>query len=66
MLKGDVYDAGYAEDFFQKSFPDVFRKIVEERQTQGKQKPKVAISERPNKADLTVDVTFEFTEPKDN
>jgi len=65
MLKGDVYDAGYAEDFFKSAFREVFRKIVEERQTQGKPKPEVTTSERPNRADLTVDVIFEFTEKKE-
>lgn len=65
MLKGDIYDAGYAEDFFKTAFRDIYRKIVEERQTQGKPKPEVSTSERPNRVDLTVDVTFEFTEKKD-
>ena len=65
MLKGDVYDAGYAEEFFKNAFRDVYRKIVEERQTQRKPKPEVNISERPNRSELTVDVTFEFTEKKE-
>ena len=65
MLKGDVYDAGYAADFFKNAFRDVFRSIVEERQVQGKPKPEVTTSERPNRAALTVDVTFEFTEKKE-
>lgn len=65
MLKGDVYDAGYAEEFFKTAFRDIYRKIVEERQTQGKPRPEVSTSERHNRADLTVDVTFEFSEKKD-
>lgn len=65
MLKGDVYDAGYAADLFQNAFRDVFRSIVEERQAQGKPKPEVTTSARPNKSTLTVDVTFEFTEKKE-
>ena len=65
MLKGDVYDAGYAKEFFKNAFRDVFRKIVEERQTQGKPRPEVDIKEQPNRANLTVDVTFEFTEKKE-
>ena len=65
MLKGDVYDAGYAEEFFKNAFRDVYRKIAEERQAQGKPRPEVSTSEKPNRADLTVDVTFEFTEKKE-
>jgi len=65
MLKGDIYDAGYADEFFKNAFREVFRKIVEERQTQGKPRPEVATNVRLNKADLTVDVTFEFSEKKD-
>ena len=65
MLKGDVYDAGYAEDFFKNAFRDIFRKIVEERQGQGKQRPEVSTRERPNRTDLTVDVIFEFTDKKE-
>lgn len=64
MLKGDVYDAAYAKDFFKNAFRDVYRKIAEERQAQGKPGPEVATSERPNRTELTVDVTFEFTEKK--
>lgn len=65
MLKGDVYDAAYAADFFKNAFSDILRKIVEERQTQGKPKPEINLSEHPNRNDLTVDVFFEFTEKKE-
>lgn len=58
---GDVYDQGYAESFFKKEFRDVMRKVVEERQAQGKPAPKKIITEaQPNRNTLTVDVTFEL------
>jgi len=65
MLKGDVYDAGYAENFFKHTLGEIYKKIVEERQTQGKPRPEVSISDRPNRATLTVDITFEFSEKKE-
>lgn len=66
MLKGDVYDAGYAKEFFKHAFQEVNRKITEERQLQGKSKLDVAPPrEQRNRAELTVDVTFEFAEKKE-
>jgi outer membrane protein assembly factor BamA len=66
MLKGDVYDAGYAKEFFKHAFQEVNRKITEERQLQGKPRLDVAPPrEEINRADLTVNVTFEFAEKKE-
>jgi outer membrane protein assembly factor BamA len=65
MLKGDIFDAGYEEDFFRTTFRDVFRTISEERLTQGKLRPEVATTMRLNRAELTVDVTIEFSEKKE-
>lgn len=64
MLKGDVYDGGYAEDFLKNTFRDVYRKIVEERQTQGKPRPEFTTEAKLNRTELTVDVTFEFSDKK--
>jgi len=65
MLKGDIFDAGYEEDFFKTTFRDVFRTISEERLTQGKPRPEVSTNMRLNRAELTVDVTIEFSEKKE-
>jgi outer membrane protein assembly factor BamA len=60
---GEVYDSGYAENFFQKEFPDVLRKVMEERQEQGKLAPKkINTATRANIETLTVDVTFEIVD----
>jgi len=61
LKAGEVYDQGYAENFFKKEFREVMRKVLEERQEQGKPAPKkVNIETRPNRETLTVDVTFEL------
>ena len=61
MKRGDVYDAGYADEFFEKDFKDIMRKVVEERQEQGRPAPKkVSSIGRPSRDTLTVDVTFEL------
>jgi len=61
MKRGDVYDAGYADEFFEKAFREVMRKVVEERQEQGRPAPKKFSSiAHPNRDTLTVDVTFEL------
>ena len=61
MKRDDVYDEGYADEFFKKDFPEVMRKVVEERQEQGRPAPKkVSTSGHPNRDTLTVDVTFEL------
>lgn len=61
MRRGDVYDRGYAEEFFKKDFREIMRKVAEERQEQGRPTPKkVSTEEHPHKDTLTVDVTFEI------
>src|SRR2546422_4965728 len=61
MKAGEVYDQGYAEDFFKNEFREVMRKVAEERQAQGKPVPrKVSTIATPDKNTLTVDVTFEL------
>ena len=61
LRPGDVYDQGYADEFFKKDFRDVMRKVFEERQAQGKPAPKVSTNERPNRNTSTVDVTIEVS-----
>jgi len=65
ILKNDVYDAGYYQDFLKSTFREILRTIVEERQAQGKPRPEVSTNQQLNRATLTVDVTFEFTEKKE-
>jgi outer membrane protein assembly factor BamA len=61
MKGGDVYDQGYAEEFFAKDFQEIMRKVFAERQEQGRPTPKkVNTFEHPNRDTLTVDVTFEL------
>ncbi len=61
MKREDVYDQGYFENFLKQDFSDVMRKVLAERQEQGRPKPKKIITaQRPNRDSLTVDVTFEL------
>jgi hypothetical protein len=63
LKAGEVYDAGYAENFFHKEFQDVARKVVAERMEQGKPAPKKTNTlTRANVETLTVDVTFEVVD----
>jgi outer membrane protein assembly factor BamA len=62
MKAGDVYDQGYALEFFKTTFRDILRKVAEERQEQKQAPPKkFNTDERPNRSTLTVDVTFELS-----
>jgi outer membrane protein assembly factor BamA len=61
LKAGDVFDQGYAEEFFKTTFPDVLRKVKEERQEEKRLPPtKSGSEERLNKSTLTVDVTIEL------
>jgi outer membrane protein assembly factor BamA len=61
MRGGDVYDQGYAEEFFKKDFQEIMRKVFAERQEQGRPTPKkVNTIAHPNRDTLTVDVIFEL------
>ncbi|HXD34006.1 MAG TPA: POTRA domain-containing protein [Pyrinomonadaceae bacterium] len=61
LLRNDVYDQGYFEDFMKNEFREILRKVGEERQSQGKAAPKkVNTRIRPNRETLTVDITFEL------
>src|SRR5215813_2969108 len=61
MRRDDVYDQGYVDEFFRNEFKEVLRKVVEERQSQGRPAPKkVDTIVRPNRETRTVDITFEI------
>jgi len=61
LKAGDVYDQGFAAEFFKTTFQDVLRKVAEERQEQKRPAPKKSSSdERANRSTLTVDITFEL------
>lgn len=61
LLRNDVYDQGYVDEFMKTAFTDIRRKIDEERQSQGRAAPKkVNTLIRPNRETLTVDITFEL------
>jgi outer membrane protein assembly factor BamA len=61
MRPGDVYDQAYAQQFFTTTFRDILRKVMEERQAEGKPAPKnIIVEDRPNKDSLTVEVVFEL------
>lgn len=61
MLRNDVYDQGYVDEFFKNQWKEIMRKVVEERQTEGRPAPKkVETLTRLNRGTLTVDVTFEL------
>jgi outer membrane protein assembly factor BamA len=65
MLRGDVYDQGYVEEFFKGPFREVMRKVAQERQAEGKPAPKnVTTDEKPNTLNLTVDVTIELRDER--
>lgn len=61
LRRDDVYDRGYVEEFFNKDFREIMRKVFEERQQQGRPNPKkITTEEHPHRDTLTVDVTFEL------
>jgi outer membrane protein assembly factor BamA len=63
MKREDVYDQGYAEEFFKNEFKEILRKVNVERQESGKAPPKtINTLARPNRETLTVDVTFELAD----
>ena len=63
MIRNDVYDQGYAEEFFKTELLEIMRKVAEERQSQGRPAPKrINTLARPNRETLTVDITFELPE----
>src|SRR5213075_2587218 len=56
MRRDDVYDQGYVEEFFKNDFKEIMRKVVEERQQQGRPAPKKYNTlTRPNRETRTVD-----------
>ncbi len=63
LKRDEVYDQEYAENFFKNEFPEIMRKVFEERQEQGRPKPKKVVSQAfPDRASATVDVTFELVD----
>jgi len=61
LLKNDVYDQEYFEEFLKNDFAEIRRKVLEERQSLGRPAPKKFNTRiRPNRETLTVDVTFEL------
>jgi outer membrane protein assembly factor BamA len=62
LKAGEVYDQGYPKEFFDKSFGEVMKKVIEESRAQGKKGvPKVQSREQANRDTLTVDVTIELS-----
>ena len=61
LLRDDVYDQEYFEEFMKNDLKEVLRKVGEERQSQGRPAPKkVNTRMRPNRETLTVDITIEL------
>lgn len=65
MLKGDVYDSGYTENFFKVTLRESFGKFLAERKAAGKPELVITTTIRPNKTDLTVDVILQFADKKE-
>jgi outer membrane protein assembly factor BamA len=61
MRPGDVYDEGFADEFFKKDFAEISRKVFEERRVAGKLPPKFETRSVPNGKNMSVDVTLEIT-----
>lgn len=60
LRRGEVYDQGYLEEFFQNDLGSAIQRLFEERKLLGKQPPRIGTNLKANKESLTVDVTLEL------
>jgi outer membrane protein insertion porin family len=61
LKAGEIFDAGYADEFFKKHLGEVLRDNFRQRAAQGKPAPGVKTEYKPDRNALTVDVTIALT-----
>lgn len=61
LKPGDIFDAGYLEEFGRKHFPEILRDNFQQRAAQGKPAPELKWETKPNRQTLTVDVSLALT-----
>lgn len=60
LKTGEIYDAGYAEEFGRKNFGEIMRDNLRQRAEQGKKPPSLKWDINTNRQTLTVDLTLEL------
>ena len=58
LKAGEIFDAGYADEFFKKQLGEILRDNLRQRSAQGKPPPNVKTEYKPDRNALTVDVTI--------
>ena len=61
LKTGEVFDAGYSEEFSKKALQDVMRNNFMQRRAQGKPAPNLKWGSKADRKTLSVDVTLELT-----
>jgi hypothetical protein len=61
LKTGEIFDAGYADEFSKKGLFDIMRVKLLERGAQGKPAPNIKWEYKPDRKTLTVDVTLALT-----
>ena len=57
LKTGDIFDAGYSDEFLKKHLGEILRNTLQQRSAQGKAPPSVKTEYKPDRKALTVDVT---------
>ncbi|HWN10015.1 MAG TPA: POTRA domain-containing protein [Pyrinomonadaceae bacterium] len=63
MKRGDIFDQGYLDEYFKQEAGRALLRLSQERQSGGKEPPKLGTNIKANRETLTVDVTLELTNP---
>ena len=58
LKTGDIFDAGYFDDFLKKHLGEIVRATLQQRSAQGKAPPSLKTDYNPDRNALTVDVTL--------
>lgn len=61
MKRGDIFDQGYLDEYFKREAGRALLRLSQERQSGGKEPPKLGTNIKAVRETLTVDVTLELT-----
>lgn len=63
MKRGDIFDQGYLDEYFKHEAGRALIRLSQERQSLGKEPPKLGTNIKPTRETLTVDITLELANP---
>ena len=63
MKRGDIFDQGYIDEYFKHGAGRALMRLSQDRQSSGKEPPKLGTNIKANRESLTVDVTLELANP---